>query len=220
MKHCSGQTDAVMSVSRRQTGESSPDVQWADTPHRRSDFLKNLSVASALLICIVMLRSGANPRATSATDAVLASARQDSLLNEDIGKLTFVSALFPEAVLVFGDSGSYDVAMPVSASGMIHSWSTDEPYTAWTSDDTGVYAGISGEVVGVYHGMDEELIIQITDDRQTSCIAGNLVKANVAAGDSVSKGDLIGWIDQGSYCTFEVQQNGLSLDPLTMLEGR
>lgn len=220
MKHCSGQTDAVMSESRKPTGESLPDVQWTGTTHRRSDFLKNLSVASALLICIVMLRSGAHPGAASAADAVLASARQDSLLNEDIGKLTFVSALFPEAVLVFGEGSSHDVAMPVNASAMIHSWSDDEPYTAWTSDDTGVYAGITGEVVGVYHGMDEELIIQITNDRQTSCIAGNLVMANVAAGDSVRKGDLIGWIDEGSYCTFEVQQDGLSLDPLTMLEGR
>ena len=66
--------------------------------------------------------------------------------------------------------------------------------------------------------MDEELIIRITNDRQTSAIAGNLRSVNVSVGDSVEQGELIGWIGEGSYCTFEVQNNGQSVDPALLME--
>ena len=60
--------------------------------------------------------------------------------------------------------------------------------------------------------------MQIVNDQQISCIVGNLVDVNVQTGDAVQNGDLIGWIEQGDYCTFEVQSDGYSIDPNTLLE--
>ena len=218
MKHCSGSTDTVMTQKQHLNPTEIPHVIWKEESGRRYDFLKNLVTASALLICVVMLRGGAVPGADSAADAVLASARQDTLLNDELGKLTFVSTLFPESVLVFGESRDDHVTMPVNATAMIHSWRYDEPYAAWASDGTNVFAAVTGEVAGVYHGMDEELIVQITNDRQLSCIVGNLTQVTVATGDHVTQGELIGNIGEGSYCTFEVQQDGRSIDPAFLLE--
>lgn len=218
MKHCSGHTETQMIERRPEAPKEA--VQWCQTPKKKrgEELVKNISVASALLVCMVMLRSGAIPQAQGMTDAVLAAVTDDSLLNDDLGKLSFVSTLFPEAVLVFGEGSLSTISMPVSASVEIHAWSEQEPYLAWTSDSTCVFAATTGVVAGVYHGMDEERIVQIVNDQQISCIVGNLVDVNVQTGDAVQKGDLIGWIEQGDCCTFEVQSDGYSIDPNTLLE--
>lgn len=186
---------------------------------RGEEILKNIGTASALLVCLVMLRNGALPTSDQWTDTVLTAAVDETLLDEKLGKLSFVSALFPEAVLVFGNSHTASVSPPVEASAAIHTWSAQEPYIAWLSDSTCVFAAINGEVRGVYHGMDEELIVHIANDQHLSCIAGNLRSVNVEVGDQVMQGDLIGWIGEGSFCTFEVQQDGISIDPSQLMEG-
>lgn len=221
MKHCVGWTESAPLEQRQgHVAGNPPAVEWRQPVKRArgEELLKNISVAAALLVCIVMLRNGAMPQASNLTDAVLAAATDDSLLDDRLGKLSFVSALFPEAVLVFGQNVLEPFSMPVQASATVHTWSESEPYVAWTADSTCVFAAISGEVAGIYHGMDEELIIRITNDRQTSAIAGNLRSVNVSVGDSVEQGELIGWIGEGSYCTFEVQNNGQSVDPALLME--
>lgn len=181
--------------------------------------LKNLSVASALLLCAVALRMGAVPPLQQGADAVLTAACGDTLLDDRLGKLSFVSSLFPEAVLVFGEAEEGVLAMPVSAASLEHAWSREEAYTTWQSDGREVYSAIAGEVSGVYHGPGEELLVQITGKGGLSCVLGNLAEACVQTGDAVDQGQKVGELMHGQPLAFEVRQNGRSVDPSPLLPG-
>ena len=111
-------------VRERKAIESTP-IQWEELPKPRrcEELLKNLAVASALVLCTVALRSGAIPAASTMTDAVLAAATGDSLLDDSLGKLSFISAIFPEATLVFGETIQESLAVPVSGGSVVHAWS-------------------------------------------------------------------------------------------------
>ena len=97
-------------IRRRDHGsvcqETKSQVEWIEPEKKRigESFYKNIAVASALVLCAVTLRTGAIPPLNDAADAVLTAATDQSLLDEQLGKLSFVSALFPEATLVFGES--------------------------------------------------------------------------------------------------------------------
>ena len=175
--------------------------------------LKNLAVSSALVLCAVMLRTGAFPKLSPAADVVLAAATDHSLLDEQLGKLSFVSALFPEAVLVFGESQGIKLTYPENTESVCHVWSEEEPYMAWTMNRGDVSASAGGEVVGVYHGNGAERIVKINGSKGMSCLYGNLAEVSVGVGDIVAVGDLVGRLLPGEELAFEVQLNGVSIDP-------
>lgn len=217
-----------MSVSRSETNVStmhvrsrrlSPAVahseEWTEpTKAPKSEaFLKNLGVASALVLCAVTLRTGAIPQLDSAADAVLTAATDQSLLDDQLGKLSFVSALFPEAVLVFGEHTADDLNMPVSGGAVVHVWSEAEPYMSWRTSSVQVTASADGEVIGVYHGHGDERLVQIMGNDGLACIYGNMDRVDVRAGDAVSAGDVIGTLIPGEDFVFEVRKDGLSIDP-------
>ena len=190
-------------------------VEVTDMPKksRGEAFVKNVSVAAALVLCAVTLRTGAIPALQPAADAVLTAATDQSLLDDQLGKLSFVSALFPEAVLVFGESKIDTLAMPVSGGVVVHAWNEAEPYMSWRTGSTSVTSSADGEVIGVYHGDGEEQLVQILNQDGLACLYGNLTEVMVKTGDAVSVGDLIGTLMQGQDFVLEVRRNGLSIDP-------
>lgn len=195
-----------------------PMIDWQQ-PAKRSrgeDLLKNLGVAAALVLCAVMLKSGAAPGASGTVDAVLAAATQDSLLDDHLGKLSFVSSLFPEATLVFGES-STSLSLPVSGGTVVHAWCQEEPYMAWRTSSSQVLAAASGTVYGVYHGEDEERLVQVMGEDGVSCVYGNLQEAAVAIGDAVQPGDCLGTLMEERDCVLEVRVDGVSVDPSAYL---
>ena len=200
--------------------EKKPAISWREQVKRKpgEELLKNLAVASALVVCALALRSGAVPSLTQPTDAVLAAVSGDTLLDEQLGKLSFVSALFPEATLVFGEQTEESLVMPVSDAAVVHAWSEAEPYISCTCASGQVMSSLDGEVSGVYHGNDEERIVQVTADNGLSCLYGNLASATVAAGDAVRAGDVLGTLMPGAECVMEVRRNGYSVDPSALLE--
>ena len=191
------------------------EVDWKETPrkHRAERFVKNLSVAAALVLCAVALRTGAVPALDKTTDAVMTAATDQSLLDEQLGKLSFVSALFPEAVLVFGESATSQLDLPVSAGTVIHAWSEAEPYMSWRTNATSVTASSDGEVIGVYHGNGDERLVQIAGYDGLSCLYGNLDEVLVQTGDAVAAGAVIGMLLPGEDFVFEVRREGRSIDP-------
>lgn len=196
-----------------------PDICWK-TPVKRQlgeNLMKNLGVAAALVLCAVALKSGALPGATGAVDAVLAAATDESLLDDHLGKLSFVSSLFPEATLVFGEKQDNELILPVSGGTVVHVWSSSEPYMSWRTSSRQVLAAGAGTVMGVYHGEDEERLIHIMGENGLSCLYGNLQDAQVSAGESVSPGDVLGTLLEERDCVFEVRQDGVSVDPAEYL---
>lgn len=198
-----------------------PEVIWKETPRRRSGehLLRNLAVAGSLLLCAVALRSGAMPELSPVTDAVLTAATDDSLLDEQLGRLTFVSSLFPEATLVFGESSDDDLALPVSGGTVVHAWSESEPWMAWRAQSRTVTAAAGGEVIGVYHGNGDERLVQVLGSDGLSCLYGNLAQVAVSLGDAVSPGDALGTLMTGADAVFEVRRDGTSIDPSLLLGG-
>lgn len=199
--------------------EAAQQIQWRDAVKKRpgEELMKNLAVAASLVICAITLKSGALPAASDATDAVVTAVTNDTLLDDQLGKLSFVSTLFPEATLVFGESQASDLAMPVSGGMVVHAWSEDEPYMTWRTSYGEVYASADGTVMGVYHGENEERMVQVMSDNGMTCVYGNLQKAAVQVGDAVNAGDLLGVLLEGSDCVFEVRVDGISVDPAAFL---
>lgn len=198
--------------------EKSPVVESAEDEKRgRGEaFLRNLAVAAALVLCAVTLRTGAIPSVSDTADAVLTAATDRSLLDDQLGKLSFVSTLFPEAVLVFGEQ-TQQLAQPVSGGTVVHAWSSAEPYTAWRTGSRQVCAAASGEVIGVYHGNGAERLVQVLGEDGLSCLYGNLSEVAVQLGDCVLTGDTLGTLLPGEDCVFEVRRDGISVDPARYL---
>lgn len=190
-------------------------VDWPNPPKPTwgESLLKNFAVASALALFALTLRTGALPELSSATDAILTAATDQSLLDDQLGKLSFVSSLFPEAVLVFGERHVPVSAMPVSGGTVIHAWSATEPYVTLRSDSEVVVAAIDGEVVGLYHGHEDERLVRIAGADGLTCLYGNLANTAVQLGDAVNAGDLIGTLGPEKELVFELLQDGISIMP-------
>ena len=214
----SGQT-RTGSFHTRENRLIQSEIQWQEPPKKRAGehLTRNLATASALVLCAVALRQGALPGAAPAVDAVMTAVTDNTLLNDTLGRLSFVSALFPEATLVFGEQTYPELALPVSGGAVVHAWSEAEPYTTWRSDSRAVTSSLTGEVIGVYHGEGEELLVQVMADGGLSCLYGNLAEVSVALGDAVSTGDRLGTVMAGQDCVMELRREGVSIDPMAML---
>lgn len=196
---------------------SAPVIQWREKVRRpwSEELMKNLGVAAALVLCAVAVRAGSLGDA-SWSDAVLTAATGDTLLDDQLGKLTFVSRLFPEATLVFGENTGA-LARPVAGGQVVHAWSEAEPYLSYGGADASVSAAASGEVLGVYHGEGEELLIRVRREDGLECCYGNLLESLVQTGDQVQTGQLLGVRLPAAEATFEVRQHGRAMDPTTWI---
>lgn len=188
----------------------------AERRHPGESMMKNLAIASALVLCAVTLRTGAIPSLNDEADILVTAATDHSLLDEQLGKLSFVSALFPEAVLVFGESDT-SLSLPVNDGNVVHAWTESEPYISWQTNTRQVLASSEGEVIGVYHGNQDERIVQIMGNDGIACVYGNLSRASVKQGDYVHAGAVVGELLSGEDLIFEVRMNGRSIDPAILL---
>ena len=190
--------------------------QWQQ-PVKRSrleELTKNMAVAAALLICVVALRNGALPGSDGLMEAVLTATTGDTLLDDQLGKLTFVSTLFPEATLVFGEAHTdADILMPVTGAEVVHAWSQREPYVMLETRRSDVRAAADGEVMSIAHGLDEERIVRIRHDDHTETLYGNLKNCHVSEGDQLCAGDVFAELLDGKPLAFELRVDGRSVDP-------
>jgi len=210
-----------MQVRRTVSGEArASSIQWKEPVKKRQgeQLLRNMAVAAALLICAVTLRAGALPPLSPLTDAVLTAATDDSLLDDQLGRLSFVSSMFPEAALVFS-ARETSLALPVSGGVVVHAWSESEPYMSWRTNSTVVTSASDGEVIGVYHGYGDERLVQVMGEDGIACMYGNLEEIHVMTGDHVAAGDPIGTLLTGADAVFEVRRDGMSIDPALLLGG-
>lgn len=207
---------------KTRTLQPTPETQgiaWQSMPKKLmgESLMKNMAVAASLVICAVALHSGAVPPLDKTTDAVLAAASGDTLLDENLGKLSFVSSMFPEATLVFGEQQETLWSMPVTAEKVVHAWSEQEPYVGWQTKQRYVQAAVDGEVTAVFHGNGDERVIQVMSEDGITCLYGNLATCEVTTGDAVKMGDTLGILMEDAACVLEVRRNGYSVDPASVL---
>lgn len=93
----------IRTVGEEGPREEKPQIQWRtrEKRHWGEELLKNMGVAAALVLCAVAVRSGEWTDAQW-TDTVLTAATGDMLMDDQLGKLTFVSSLFRRQPLCLG----------------------------------------------------------------------------------------------------------------------
>ena len=209
----------IRTVGEEGPREEKPQIQWRtrEKRHWGEELLKNMGVAAALVLCAVAVRSGEWTDAQW-TDTVLTAATGDTLLDDQLGKLTFVSSLFPEATLVFGETEVETLAQIVPGGEVVHAWSEAEPYLAYESVDTSVKSATEGEVMGVYHADGEELLVRVRREDGLECCYGNLAETLVSVGDWVTTGQLLGTRLPEAAATLEVRRDGYSVDPTEWIQ--
>lgn len=179
---------------------------------------RNLALAGLLLLSITSIRNASLPSGNT----ILTSVQNiiDADWDSDLGKISFVSNLFPETVSVFFES-SPDVPLIQPCFGqLIHAWSKQEPYLGYQSLDHKVYAVASGEIMSIAHGIGEEIILRVRQADGMETLYYNLKNVSVQEGDQVTVSTVLGEVSAADQAVIEVRKNGLTIDPTQMMEYR
>lgn len=179
-----------------------------------AELVKNLSVAVVLVVCAVLLRGGEVPALTASTDVVLDAMSEESLLDEHLGRLSFVSSLFPETALVFGEQTEPESVLTIASSEVVHGWREEEPYLAWQAEQGAYASPVAGLVTDIRRDPDggwSVLLDRAGDD--TCCVFGGLASLTVREGDTVSVGVPLGESQRGGVLTMEIRRNGRNVWP-------
>lgn len=177
-----------------------------------ADLAKDLAVAVALVVCAVLLRGGEMSAMTVASDAVLDAMSDDTLLDEHLGKLSFVSSIFPETALVFGEQP--EAVLTLSGSVVRHGWREDEPYLAWQAGKGAYASPVSGSVADIRRDPDgtwSVVVDRMGDD--ACCVFGGLASLTVCEGDAVAAGAPLGEPAGDGLLTMEIRREGRSVWP-------
>jgi len=179
---------------------------------------RNLALAGMLLLAITSVRNAALPSGKT----ILASVQDiiETDWDSDIGKISFVSNLFPETVSVFFDSSPDALLTQPCFGELIHPWDQNEPYLGYESADSKVYAVAAGQVMSIAHGNNEEKILRIRQADGLETLYYNLASISVQEGDYVTSSTFLGQVLPAAQAVIEVRKDGLAIDPTGMMEYR
>ena len=173
--------------------------------------VRNLALAGMLILTVVSIHNAELPDGKTVQTAV--QGLIDTPWDESLGKISFVSTLFPEAVSVFFSSHP-DLQLLAPCSGFqSHSWNSQEPYLAYQSSDGKVYAAADGQVMSLAHGLNDERIIRIRHSDSIESLYYNLTNVAVAEGDFVSASTLLGYCMDNLTAVIDIRNHGKSVDP-------
>ena len=181
---------------------------------------RNLALAGMLIITVAALRNAQLPTGQTVLTAVRHMI--DDHWEENIGKISFVSNLFPETVSVFFQSApAASLTLPCFQASLVHPWSGDEPYLGFASSNgSAVYAVSSGQVMSVAHGPEEEKIIRLRHEDGLESMYYNLLTVAVREGDAVTASTKLGEAIPGASIAVEVRRAGLPIDPTALFSPR
>lgn len=179
---------------------------------------RNLAITGLLLLTITSVRNAKLPDGNTVMTAV--EHLVDADWDDDLGKISFVSNLFPETLSVFLNT-PYEERLTAPCFGdIVHPWKKDEPYLGYQTADLSVYSAASGQVMNLAHGLNEEKILRIRHDNGLETIYYNLDKVFVEEGDVVTVHTCIGEIIKNEKMLMETRKDGLSIDPTAYIDAR
>jgi len=172
--------------------------------------IKNIALSCGLMLVILALRTANLPESQSVFSALETGV--NTKWDESIGKLSFVTSLFPEEIQeVWADYGSVTVFQPVEGE-IVHTWTEQEPYIEMLAVGSEVRAAAGGEIMSIAHGMEEERIVRIRHADGTEALYGNLLECFCEIGDTVNAGDPFATLMDGKPLAFEYRRNGRSVE--------
>ena len=186
------------------------------TLSRADRLLRNTAIACALLLGILTLGNLDLPWARRASEGIQQALTMHIQLDESIGELTFVKGLMPESALVFLNvTGAPELNRP-SEGEVLHPWSSAQPWLMFHCEGAGaVSAAAEGTVTAVSPLSGDKLGILIDHGGGLETVYANLDRADVAAGDSVAPGQVLGACGGSLY--FEYRAGGEPVDPTEKL---
>ena len=179
---------------------------------------RNLALATLLLIGIVSVRNEQLP-----TGAAVMTAVQETVganWNENLGKISFVSTLFPDSVSVFFDTSTLSSLTAPCFGTLVHPWNEDEPYLGYQTENGRVYSAAAGQVMSLAHGINEERILRIRHEDGLETLYYHLEEAYVKEGDTVTENTCIGRGIANADVILEVRKNGISTNPAPWINNR
>lgn len=179
---------------------------------------RNMALAGMILLVIVSVRNEQLPAGETVLTAVQQLIQPD--WEKNLGKISFVSKLFPKTVSVFFDT-SFSAPVTSPCFGAVtHPWSAEEPYLAFSPSEKWMYAAAAGQVMSVAHGDAEEKILRIRHEDGLETLYYGLDELYVREGDEVTASTCLGTVLAGGGAAFELRRAGVSVDPAPVLTAR
>lgn len=178
--------------------------------------LRNTSVACALILTVMAMRAIDTPftnRITSTLSNVLST---DLNLDESVGKLSFVENLMPDSALVFFHMGGNSTPMTPVAGSVSHGWTEAQPWTEYiTENGADVISLIDGTVSAASKSTEGDWTVLITRNGGSQLVYAFLNDCKLKAGQTVSKGDVIGTTgkDEGARLYLEYRVDSEPVNP-------
>lgn len=171
---------------------------------------RNVALCALLLLTVVSVRGQLTGEQT-----VLAALQQNigRDWDESIGKLTFVSALFPETALVFSQSARGTTLVAPCFSALKTPFSAQTPYLAYDNENCAVYPCAGGTVMSLAHGNNEERILRLRHADGLETLYYNLARTHVTEGDLVDTNTVLGTTLLGEDLILEARVDGVTVDP-------
>ncbi|MBQ9262614.1 MAG: M23 family metallopeptidase [Clostridia bacterium] len=199
---------------------SSSDMQYIqpEKPHFAECLARNMALAGMLLLTVVAVRNAKLPSGQTVLTAVQQIIEPG--WDDNLGKINFVSNLFPDTVAVFFQMEP-DIDLTAPCFGAVtHTWSNDEPYIGYQAANGRVYAAGDGQVMSIAHGMEDERIIRVRHDNGIETLYYNLADVNVGEGDSVTATTCLGTSIAGQTALLEVRRAGKPINATAWLTSR
>lgn len=194
------------------------EVSSKNKPKFGERLARNLALTALLVLAITAVHDARLPSGRTVLTAV--QDMVDTPWDDQLGKISFVSNLFPETVSVFFES-SLEADLVAPCFGKItHAWQKDEPYIGYDASDQQVYAMADGQVMSIAHGLDEERILRVRHADGLESLYYNLSSVFVQEGDAVTSATCLGAALSGQDILVEVRRAGKEIDPTASLQAR
>ena len=187
-------------------------------PVRGQRLARNCALTALLLLTVVSVRNEQLPSGQTVFQAVQALSGEG--WDESLGKISFVSALVPDTVAVFGggQETQYALSSPAMSGVMTHAWSKDEPYLSYRSGDGKVYAMGNGQVMSVTGSADNGYSLRVRQSDGLETLYYDLAAVSVREGDPIEAQACIGQCLNERETVVEVRRDGIALDPTPWMQ--
>ena len=212
------------SHSRAQVTHTSMRKRSPEVPHqqRHSNIFRmcdrmtrNFLCVALLVVCIYAVRT-----AQYADENVLAAAARsmtESPWEENLGRIQFVSHMFPETQAVFWSENHTPELAIQSCDTFVHTWSEDEPYISIRTDSGSAYALGSGTITTIAADHNQNQIVTVDHGNGYTSTYYGLSNCLLSEGSHVAAGDTIGHTASSNEMVVEIKQYGLPIDPAPLV---
>lgn len=170
-----------------------------------------LGYLSAAILCLSV--GGTALMSASQTDQDALSVMSTGFeYDETLGRLQYVSNIFPESAMVFLTN---DTAIPMlncpASTQTLHAWTQAEPWIEYLPESI-IRACEAGEVMTIVKNRDDEYTVRLLHQNGYESVYSGLSSLDVHENSEIAAGGRIGYANASAG--FELRKDGLSILPV------